>query len=210
MEISEIITAIGVIIMGWFAYNQKTKDKMTDLKIKMIENDAQRKSRRRSRDSAKIYGEIWELLHYLNADRVYIIQPYPLDKNHYISIEYEVTRKGITGMKEYVYKIPMSQMAVFSRDMSENQFLYISNINEQVKDKKAQALLSSNGGYAAIIKRMTDGTHDWIGSIICEFTHKIEISEEEARKLLRNAATNIQYILPEYHDPEDLSNENSI
>lgn len=207
MDYEQILLGIFGLWQSYLTYNQYAKNKTVDLKLKLIEEEEKKKNKRKARDSSKIYCEIWELLHYLNADRVYIIQPYPLDRNHYLSIEYEVTRKGIVGMKDYISKLPMSQIAVFSREMAENQFMYFSNINEQVKDKKAMALLSSNGGYAAIIKRLSDGNYDWVGSIICEFTHPIEIPEDEARQILRNAATNIQYILPEYHDPEDLLNK---
>ena len=34
--IAPIISAIAAIIAGWFAYNQKTKDKMTDLRIEQM------------------------------------------------------------------------------------------------------------------------------------------------------------------------------
>ena len=47
-----------------------------------------------------------------------------------------------------------------------------------------------------IVKRLSDNQHDWVGSIVCEFVGKIEISEEDARTELHNKATNIQYILP--------------
>lgn len=67
------LTAIGTIIMSWFAYNQKTKDKMTDLKIERIRTEEQIKSRRRSDNSGIIFGELWSVLHELHADRVYIV-----------------------------------------------------------------------------------------------------------------------------------------
>jgi hypothetical protein len=57
--------------------------------------------------------------------------------------------------------------------------------------------LSSCGCEAAIIKRLSDNKHDWVGSIFCEFTDEMNISEEEAKEILHIAATNIQYILPE-------------
>ena len=37
--IAPIISAIGVIITAWFAYNQKTKDRMTDLKIERMRTE---------------------------------------------------------------------------------------------------------------------------------------------------------------------------
>ena len=38
-----------------------------------------------------------------------------------------------------------------------------------------------------------------VGSIFCEFTNKMDIDEEEAKKVLKEAALNIQYILPEIY-----------
>ena len=76
--------------------------------------------------------------------------------------------------------------------------MYITDIDEQVEDKYAKSILSSYGCQAAIIKRLNDNRHDWIGSIFCEFTHPLSASEEGAREIMHTAAMNIQYILPEY------------
>ena len=51
---------------------------------------------------------------------------------------------------------------------------------------------------SAIIKRLNDNRHDWIGSIFCEFTRPLSVSEENAREIMHTAAMNIQYLLPEY------------
>ena len=50
----------------------------------------------------------------------------------------------------------------------------------------------------SIIKRLNDNRHDWIGSIFCEFTRPLSVSEENAREIMHTAAMNIQYLLPEY------------
>ncbi|EJW89698.1 hypothetical protein EVA_22194, partial [gut metagenome] len=60
------------------------------------------------------------------------------------------------------------------------------------------SLLNRCGTTGVIIKRLSDNTHDWIGSIFCEFTGNMEIEEKEASELLHISATNIQYLLPEY------------
>jgi hypothetical protein len=75
--------------------------------------------------------------------------------------------------------------------------MYITDIEEQVEDRYARSIISSHGCCNAIIKRLSNNQHDWVGSIFCEFTNPMTISEEEAQELLHNAATNIQYILPE-------------
>ena len=101
-------------------------------------------------------------------------------------------------MKPHVQNLHISEIAKFASDMVKNLFMYITDIDEQVSDKYAKSILSSYGCQAAIIKRMNDNKHDWVGSIFCEFTHPIDVQEEEAKKIMHNAAINIQYLLPEY------------
>ena len=76
--IAAIISAIGTIIVAWFAYNQKTKDKLTDLKIERFKQEETAKNIRRNYNSAVVFGELWNVLYQLKADRVYIVQPHPL------------------------------------------------------------------------------------------------------------------------------------
>ena len=202
MDASAIISAIGVIITGvlglWFKYNQKTKDKLTDLKIEQFKQEQEIKSKRRNDSSAIVFGELWSILYQMKADRVYIVQPHPLGNECLLSVYYEVKRKGIEGMRDKIQNLKMSEVAKFSADMSKNLFMYITNIDEQVDDKYAKSLLSSCGCQAAIIKRLNDSKYDWVGSIFCEFTSPMEVSEDEVRTIMHEAAMNIQYLLPEY------------
>ena len=196
--IPAIISAIGTIVAAWFAYNQYSKNKMTDLKIEEYKQTEERKNKRRADNSSLVYGELWNVLHELNADRVYIVQPHPLGNESLLSIYFEVKRKGIESMKPHVQNLPISDVAKFSSELVRNLFMYITDIDEQVTDKYAKSILSSCGCETAIVKRLNDNTHDWVGSIFCEFTSPISVTEEEAREALHVAAMNIQYLLPEY------------
>lgn len=202
MELSSIISAIGVIITGclgiWVKYNQSTKDKMTDLKIEQFKKEQEAKNKRRADNSSIVYGELWNILHELDADRVYIVQPHPLGNESLLSIYYEVKRKGVEPMKPHIQNLPIPDVANFSSEMVQNLFMYITDIDGQVKDKYAKSMLSSYGCEAAVVKRLNDNTHDWVGSIFCEFTRPISVSEEEAREIMHRVAMNIQYLLPEY------------
>ena len=84
--VAPIISAIGVIIMAWFKYNQDTKNKETDLKIEKYKLDQEAKAKRRSDNSSIVYGELWNILHELQADRVYIVQPHPLGNESLLSV----------------------------------------------------------------------------------------------------------------------------
>lgn len=196
--IPAIISAIGTIVAAWFAYNQYSKNKMTDLKIEEYKQTEERKNKRRADNSSLVYGELWNVLHELNADRVYIVQPHPLGNESLLSIYFEVKRKGIESMKPHVQNLPISDVAKFSSELVRNLFMYITDIDEQVTDKYAKSILSSCGCESAIVKRLNDNTHDWVGSIFCEFTSPMSVTEEEAREALHVAAMNIQYLLPEY------------
>lgn len=193
-----IISAIGTIIAAWFAYNQYTKNKFTDLKIEKFRKDEEIKSIRRADNSSIVYGELWNILYELDADRVYIVQPHPLDNESLLSIYYEVKRKGVEPMKPHVQNLRIADVAKFSSDMVKNMFMYITDIDTQVQDKYAKSILSSYGCEAAVVKRLNDNKYDWVGSIFCEFTRPIHVSEDEAREIMHRCAMNIQYLLPEY------------
>ena len=63
----------------------------------------------------------------------------------------------------------------------------------------AKSLFITNGCRAVAIKRL-NSAFDWVGNIFCEFTDEMEVSEEQAHKVLHDAAVNIQFILPEYRE----------
>lgn len=200
MDIPEIISAIGVIIAAWFSYNQYTKNKLTDMKVEQMKRDHEINRKWRSDNSALVHGELWEVLHELKADRVYIVQPHPLGNESMVSIYFESKRKGVESMKPRIQNLKMCDVAKFCSELTKNLFMFIKDIDGQVPDRYAKSLLSSCGTEQVIIKRLSDNSHDWVGSIFCEFTHGVDIDENEARAILHEAAMNIQYILPPFID----------
>lgn len=197
-NIPAIISSIAVILSAWFSYNQYAKNKLTDLKIEKWKAEEEVKSVKRSDNIAKIYGVLWQLLHELQADRVYIVQPHPLVNNLFLSVSLEVKRNGVSAMKPNVQRLPMSDVAAFSAELSARDFLLYRNIDTEVKDKRARAIMTTNGCCSVVVKRLTDDEHDWIGSIFCSFTHEQQLQPASLRQQLQEAADHIQYILPEY------------
>lgn len=197
-NIPSIISSIAVILSAWFSYNQYAKNKLTDLKIEKWKAEEEAKSAKRSDNIAKIYGVLWQLLHELQADRVYIVQPHPLVNNLFLSVSLEVKRNGVSVMKPNVQRLPMSDVAAFSAELSARDFLLYRNIDTEVKDKRARAIMTTNGCCSVVVKRLTDDEHDWIGSIFCGFTHEQQLQPASLRQQLQEAADHIQYILPEY------------
>ena len=200
MDWANIINAIGVIIVAYFTYNQYTKNKVTDYKLEKWKSEDKVSNKRRTDNSMIVYGELWDLLYELKADRVYIIQPFPLGHEETLTIYFEVKRRWAEAMRPHIQKMKISDVAKFSSDLAKNLFIYIKDIDAQVEDRYAQSILSSCGTKSAIIKRLSDNSHDWVGSIVCEFVNDMQISEEEAREKLHSKATTIQYILPEIRD----------
>lgn len=200
IDLANVISAIGTIAAAYFAYNQYTKNKITDLKIEYYKKEEERKSYKRSENMAKVFGELWRVLYETKADRVYIVQPHPLGHIAFLSVQFEVKRKGIAGMKENIQSLPMSEVAVFAEALAKNLFMYFSDIDNQVKDRVAKSILSVNGCNTVAIKRL-NSSQDWEGNIFCEFTDNDSIPDEkELHRVLHEAAINIQYILPEFKD----------
>lgn len=92
----------------------------------------------------------------------------------------------------------MSDVAAFSAELSARDFLLYRNIDTEVKDKRARAIMTTNGCCSVVVRRLTDDEHDWIGSIFCGFTHEQQLQPASLRQQLQEAADHIQYILPEY------------
>lgn len=197
--ISEIISAIGVIIAAFFTYNQYAKNKMTDIKVERYREEMERKAKRRNENSMIVFDVLHDLLRDLNADRVYIAQPHPLGNESMISVYFEVKRRGVEPMKPYIQNLKISEVTKFGRMLADNLYLYIEDVSD-IEDRYATAMLAMHGTKSVIIKRLSDNTHDWNGSIFCEYTDEVGVTQEEAQELLHKAATEIQYILPEYKE----------
>jgi hypothetical protein len=117
IDIANIISAAGTLLAAYFAYNQYTKNKLTDLKVEYFKKEEERRSYHRSENSAKVFGELWRVLYETKADRVYIVQPHPLGHIAFLSVQFEVKRKGIAGMRENIQSLPMSEVAVFAENV---------------------------------------------------------------------------------------------
>lgn len=130
---------------------------------------------------------------------MYIVQSHPLGHIAFLNALFEVKRKGIAGMRDNVQSLPMSEVAVFSKNLAENLFMFYSEIDTQVQDKGVKSLFATNGCNSVAIKRL-NSSQDWIGSIFCEFTDETYLDEKELHKVLQEAAINIQYILPEFKE----------
>lgn len=187
---------LSVVIVTLIGVYQIRFQKMTDIKVEEYKKELTRKSNRRNDNTSKVWGEIHHLLGQLRADRVYIIQTYPLGRNDYITVEFEVTTHGVAYIKESLKDLHMKDVPKFCSVISSTDFLHIRSLND-MEGMRARALFATNGTQQMYIHRLKDSTYDWIGSLVCDYTTDDVPSEDEARRAMEVAALNIQYILPE-------------
>ena len=77
-------------------------------------------------------------------------------------------------MKPHVQNLRIADVAKFSSDLVKNLFMYITDIDTQVQDKYAKSILSSYGCEAAVVKRLNDNKHDWVGSISLAYLYSLK------------------------------------
>lgn len=201
-HLPSIITALGTIILGWFTYNQYTKNKLTDVKIEQWKLDSERNRKRDAGSIATCFGCLWELLHYLKAGRVYLIQPHPLAKTLFISATLEVKRNGITSVKDNMSSIPVNTIAEFVSKLANEDYIYIDDIESADIDKKMKSIMMYNGCQTVAIRRLMNNDNKWVGNIVVGFPEGLDqLTVEESQlieKMTRDAAQIIQGILPEF------------
>lgn len=196
--IAAVITALGVIVLGWFQYNQQTKNKETEARLKRREEEDKESRKQEKVASQMIYRELWGLLHNLDgALRVYIVQPHPLDRAKFISVQYEVLSEGMISIMPMVNRMPISHLPGFVVELESNDFLYWCS-QASVKDGRARSVMHNIGTDKMCAVRMKeDGV--WMGNIVVDFDDRY-IDEEIVKEKLMEARTIVQYMLPEIEE----------
>ena len=187
---------IGSVVAGWFVYNQKTKDRMTDMKIEKMRNENSERAALNNRHLANIHGAMYDVLYQLEADRCFIIQPHPEQRHLYLSVALEVDRKGVSAVKDIFQNVPISDMASFVKLMSSNLWLYYDDIGNQVEDKRVLSMMFLAGSKQIAIRQLNDVNNSWIGSIVFENINVKDFDKQSAMEAIKNCANMIQFILP--------------
>ena len=196
--IAAVITALGVIVLGYFQYNQQTKNKETEARLKRREEEDKEQRKREKVASQNIYRELWSLLNaFEGVLRVYIVQPHPLDRAKYISVQYEVLSEGMISITPLVHRMPISNLAGFVVELESNDFVYWRS-QADVRDGRARSVMHTIGTDKMCAVRMTDG-EVWKGNIVVDFDGT-PIDEAYVTERLNEARTIIQYMLPEIEE----------
>ena len=199
-HLATIIVGFFTLITGLYTIytnsNQSTKEKLTDFKIEQMRLFNEEKINTNNRHVAVIYSELYDLMHKLDVDRVFIIQPHPEVKNTYLSVVLEVDKKGISMVKDMFQNIPISEMPKFSKVLSTTNWLYFTDINSEVGDARTQSLMRTMGSTNIAIRQLTNTAGEWIGSLVAENTQGRDLNSDSAVDAMKNTANTVQYILP--------------
>lgn len=196
----QILSGIASILALWFTYNQYTKNKITDYKIEKWKQEEHSNNVKQAGNIATIYGELWELLYFLKADRVYLIQPHPLYKEMYISATLEVRQYGVSSVRDSLCDIKIESVARFVSDLANSEYKFIKGIETSELDDKIKSIMTSNGCHSVALRRLSDEKNNWIGTIVIGYIHNFnnDMDIELIEKMSRSSALAIQYILPEF------------
>ena len=196
----QILSGIASILALWFTYNQYTKNKITDYKIEKWKQEEHSNNVKQAGNIATIYGELWELLYFLKADRVYLIQPHPLYKEMYISATLEVKQYGVSSVRDSLCDIKIESVARFVSDLANSEYKFIKGIETSELDDKIKSIMTSNGCHSVALRRLSDEKNNWIGTIVIGYIHNFNngMDIELIEKMSRSSALAIQYILPEF------------
>ena len=201
---SEIIIALFTLINGlwtaYLAYNQKTKDKLTDYKIEKLKENDKKQQVTNAGNIATIFGELWELLYFLKADRVYIIQPHPLYNQMYISATLEVKNYGVSSAKNTLTNVKIETLPKFVARLAKEDLIFIEDTEVADVETKVKSIMVGNGCKSIFIKKLVDENNNWIGSIVLGYLRPFKeygVERKLIERMTRTSAMSIQYILPE-------------
>lgn len=196
--IAAVITALGVIVLGWFQYNQQTKNKETDARLAQREKEDKEKRNADKRAASAIYRELWPLLsQFEGVLRVYVVQPHPLDRAKYISVVYEVVSEGMVSILPIVRKMPIGSIMDFVSELEGKDFIYWQSQGD-VKAGRARSIMHQLGTDKMVaVRMMNEGI--WQGNVVIDFDN-VEIDIEAVKAKLYDVRSNIKYILPEIEE----------
>ena len=199
-NLPEIISSITAGIALWFTYNQYTKNKMTDYKLEKLKEEDKKQQVVNAGNIATIFGELWELLYFLKADRVYIIQPHPLYNQMYISATLEVKNYGVSSAKNTLNNVKIETLPKFVARLAKEDLIFIEDTETADVETKVKSIMVGNGCKSIFIKRLVDENNNWIGNIVLGYLRPFKeygVERKLIERMTRTSAMSIQYILPE-------------
>lgn len=205
--IAAIITALGIapVLLVWTNHLIKRSDKRAEEREKRQEYRSDVERARLSSSLSELYGYLWKLMHVIDADRIFIMQPHPLHDKQFISISIEVVHpdRDVVRHKDNFQCRRMSDWPGLIAKIGNEDWMIYRSLSE-IKDPKIHTEAYRRGVRAMYFRRMSDAAGNWIGTLCVEYTHsnpdKIDFIKGEMAK----NATLIADILPEYKPIKDI------
>jgi hypothetical protein len=196
--IAVLVTAIGTIISMFLHFRQKSYDSQKEYELKKRE-EYDREQRKQLKIAANdIVRELYRLMNVTDAQRAYIVQPHPLDRAKFISIEYEVISEGMTAIARRVHRMPIVSVHGFANELSSRDFILWQS-QKEVRDDRARAIMHSIGTEKMAAFRMMDDKL-WLGNIVLDFDQHQELQPVYLKDKMGEVANVVKYILPEIEE----------
>lgn len=204
--IATVLTAVTALVVAILNFAKTSYDKRKEYEIRKQEKEdeisrTQREKKERNeikKASQVIYRELNRVFNNTNSLRAYIIQPHPLDKAKYISVQYEVLGEGMTSVLEQVQRMPIGNIAGFVAELSSRDFV-LWNTQKDVKDDRARAMMHDFGTDRMAAMRMMDN-EVWLGNIVLDFDDSRQLEAVWLKEKMGEVANIIKYKLPEIEE----------
>lgn len=207
--IAAVLAVVVSAISAVLNFRQQSYNRQQEYLIKKreeadkAEREREQQRNKVERDQIKIagqavYRELGQLFRATGALRAYIVQPHPLDKAKFISVQYELLSHGMVSVAEQVQRLPIGSVGAFVAELMSRDFV-IWNCERDVKDGRARAMMHNFGTDRMVAKRMMEG-EVWLGSIVLDFEATQPVEAAQLRERTADAANIIKYILPEIEE----------
>lgn len=196
--IAALVGSIAAFVALFLNFRQQAYNKEKEYELKRREEEDKEKRKLLKIAANDIMRELHRLLIKTDAQRAYIVQPHPLDRAKFISIEYEVFSEGMVEIARKVHRMPISSVAGFVSELSSRDFI-MWQCQADVKDGRARAIMHSIGTEKMAAMRMMDGSL-WLGNIVLDFDSHQELEAAYLKSKMGEAANVVKYILPEIEE----------
>lgn len=196
--IAAVLAVFVSALSAVLSFRQESFTKRQEYELKRREEEDKEKRKLLKIAANDIMRELHRLLIKTDAQRAYIVQPHPLDRAKFISIEYEVFSEGMVEIARKVHRMPISSIAGFVSELSSRDFI-LWHSQADVKDGRARAIMHSIGTEKMAAMRMMDGNL-WLGNIVLDFDSHQELEAVYLKGKMGEAANVVKYILPEIEE----------
>ena len=196
--ITTAITALAAFVSLFLNFRQTAYNAEKEYELKKREEHDKEQRKQLKIAANDIVRELYRLMNVTDAQRAYIVQPHPLDRAKFISIEYEVISEGMTAIARRVHRMPIASIHGFANELSSRDFILWQS-QKDVRDDRARAIMHSIGTEKMAAYRMMDGQL-WIGNIVLDFDLHQELEAVYLKDKMGDVANSVKYVLPEIEE----------